>query len=198
MENEWLNLEEKYLAGSNPREQSGFSRDERDWDRFRRPVIAPIKRNGTFLDIGCANGLLMECVVRWAAEEGYTVEPYGLDISEKLVALARQRLPQWRDRIFTGNALEWRPPLQFDFVRTELVYVPRDQRCLYAERLLSHFVAPGGVLIVCSYGSTRPEGTRIEPLVDEFDAWGFAFDGMCDVTSSDHGFVITRVVWIGK
>jgi SAM-dependent methyltransferase len=198
MGNEWLCLEEKYLAGSNPREQSGFSRDECDWEHFRRPVISPVNRDGSFLDIGCANGLLMECVVRWAAQDGYTVEPYGLDISEKLVALARQRLPQWRDRIFTGNALEWYPPLRFDFVRTEMVYVPRHQRHLYAKRLLSRFVAPGGVLVVCSYGSTRREGARIEPLVDEFDAWGLPIEGMHDVASPDSEFVITRVVWIRK
>jgi hypothetical protein len=48
--------EAKYLAGSNPRLQSGFGRDERDWERFRRPVVAPIDRDGSFLDIGCANG----------------------------------------------------------------------------------------------------------------------------------------------
>lgn len=97
--------EAKYLAGTNPRQQSGFGRDERDWERFRRPIVAPIDRDGSFLDIGCANGLLMENVVAWAGEDGHRVEPYGLDISRKLAELARQRLPRWRDRIFVGNAL---------------------------------------------------------------------------------------------
>jgi hypothetical protein len=45
------------------------------------------------------------------------------DFSEKLAGLARERLPHWRERIFTGNALVWEPPARFDFVRTELVYV---------------------------------------------------------------------------
>jgi hypothetical protein len=112
--------EAKYLAGTNPRQQSGFGRDERDWERFRRPIVAPIETDGSFLDIGCANGLLMESVVTWAREDGHLVEPYGLDISEKLAELARQRLPQWRDRIFVGNARFWEPPARFDFVRTEL------------------------------------------------------------------------------
>jgi SAM-dependent methyltransferase len=191
-------LEEKYLAGSNPREQSGFGRDERDWERFRRSVTAPVDRDGTFLDVGCANGLLMESVVRWAAEDGHAVEPYGLDISEKLAALARQRLPQWRERIFAGNALHWEPPFRFDFVRTEVVYVPQHQRRTFVERLLSHLVAPGGCLIACSYGSTRPEGARGESLVDEFAAWGLSIDGVHDVVSPEHGFVITRVVSIKR
>jgi len=91
--------EAKYLAGTNPRQQSGFGRDASDWERFRRPVVMPIEKDGSFLDIGCANGLLMESVVAWAHQGGHNVEPYGLDISEKLAELTRRRLPQWRDRI---------------------------------------------------------------------------------------------------
>ena len=190
--------ESKYLAGDNPRQQSGFGRDARDWERFRRPVVAPIDRDGSFLDIGCANGLLMESVVAWAGEDGHRVEPWGLDISERLAGLARRRLPHWSDRIFAGNALFWEPPARFDFVRTELVYVPPSRRREYAVRLLARFVAPGGRLIICSYGSSRPEGSRAEPLVDELDAWGLAVDRVDDVTSPEHGFTITRVVSLQK
>jgi hypothetical protein len=81
--------ETRYLAGSNPRQQSGFRRDERDWERFRRPVVAAIRGDGAFLDVGCASGLLMEDVRQWAQADGYAIEPYGVAISEKLVALAR-------------------------------------------------------------------------------------------------------------
>ncbi|HEU4557698.1 MAG TPA: class I SAM-dependent methyltransferase [Longimicrobium sp.] len=189
-------LENAYLTGTNPRQQSGFARDEHAWERFRRPVVAPVYRDGTYLDIGCANGLLMECVVRWAAEDGHAIEPYGLDISEKLAELARERLPAWRDRIHTGNALFWEPPMRFDYARTELMYVPDDRRREFAERLLERFVAPGGRLIVCSYGSSRPEGARAEPLADEIQDWGLQIDGIHEVVSPEHGFVITRVVSI--
>ena len=163
--------ETEYLAGTNPRAQSGFGRDEHDWERFRRPVVAPVTGDGTFLDIGCANGLLIESVVRWADEDGHHLEPYGVDLSPRLVALARQRLPRWRERVFAANALVWDPPRRCDYVRTELVYVPPGRRRDYVERLLATFVAPGGRLIVCAYGSSRLEGARAE-----------------------HGFVITRIV----
>jgi SAM-dependent methyltransferase len=186
--------EAKYLAGTNPRQQSGFGRDASDWERFRRPVVMPIEKDGSFLDIGCANGLLMESVVAWAHQGGHHVEPYGLDISEKLAELARRRLPQWRDRIFVGNALFWEPPGRFDFVRTELVYVPPSRRREYAERLLERFVAPGGRLLICSYGSSRPEGDRADTLVDEIRGWGLAVHDVDDAVSPEHGFVITRVV----
>ena len=186
--------EAKYLAGTNPRQQSGFGRDERDWERFRRPIVEAIEADGSFLDVGCANGLLMESVVAWAREGGHLVEPYGLDISGRLAELARRRLPHWRDRIFVGNALFWEPPVQFDFVRTELVYVPNARRREYTERLLERFVAPGGRLLVCAYGSSRPEGACAELLVDELRGWGLPVHRVDDAVSLEQGFVITRVV----
>lgn len=190
--------EQKYLATANPLLQSGFGRDEEDWGRYRRVVTRPIDRNGTFLDIGCANGYLMESVTRWASLAGHNIEPYGLDISHKLADLARRRLPDWKDRIFTGNAYLWSPPFPFDFVRTELVYVPNHLRQRYVGRLIEKMVAPGGYLIACSYGSSRPEGIRTEPLVQEFHDWGYSIAGVHDVVSPEHGFVITRVVSIRK
>jgi SAM-dependent methyltransferase len=190
--------EAKYLAGSTPRQQSGFGRGARDWERFRRPVVAPLDRNGSFLDVGCANGLLMESVVAWARADGLAVEVFGLDISEKLAEVARQRLPHWRNRIFVGNALFWEPPARFDFVRTELVYVPPPRRREYTERLLARFLVPGGRLLICSYGSSRPEGVRAETLVDELQAWGLSVTSIDDVVSPEHGFVITRVVSVAS
>jgi hypothetical protein len=100
----------------------------------------------------------------------------------------------WRGRIFVGNALFWEPPARFDFVRTELVYVPGTLRRQYTERLLERFLTPTGRLIVCSYGSSRLEGARTEPLVDEIRDWGFSILRVEDALSPEHGFVITRVV----
>lgn len=194
----WRRREAEYLATDDPRRQSGFARDARDWERFRRPVAEAIDRDGSFLDVGCANGLLMEGVVAWTRESGRRVEPYGLEISPRLADLARRRLPRWRDRIFVGDALSWEPPTRFDFVRTEIVYAPPSRRREYVERLLDRFVAPGGRLIVCSYGSSRPEGARAEELVGELDAWGFAVDRIDDARSPEHGFVITRAVSVRR
>ena len=60
--------------------------------------------------------------------------------------------------------------------------------------LLTRVVAPGGRLFVVSYGSSRPEGVRSEPLVDELGAWGFDIARVDDTVSETHGFVITRAV----
>ena len=72
-------LEDAYLATDDPYAQSGMRADATRWERGRRPIAEGINRNGTFLDVGCANGLLMESIVGWVAADGHHVEPYGLD-----------------------------------------------------------------------------------------------------------------------
>ncbi len=187
-------LETAYLASDDPRGQSGFSGDQARWERGRRPIATAIHRDGNFLDIGCANGLLMESLVRWAAEDGYRIEPYGLDISKNLAALARQWCPQWADRIYVGNVMDWRPPIRFDYVRTELVYVPPRLRPALVERLASTFVARGGRLIVCSYGSAKRPTPQAEPVGDTLRSWDYEVAGETEGADSN-GVVFVRVAW---
>ena len=162
-------FESAYLAGDNPRAQSGFGGDEARWEAARRPIAQAVDRDGTFLDIGCASGHLLESLLGWTP---HRIDPYGLDLAPGLVELARRRLPHWADRIFVGNALTWEPPLRFDFVRTELVYVPAERRRALVERLLAHVVAPGGRLILCGYGSPR-SGVVPDPVCATVRAWSF-------------------------
>jgi hypothetical protein len=88
---------------------------------------------------------------------GRHLEPYGLDNSPKLSALARTRLPKWTDRIYVGNAPDWDSPRRFDCVRTDLVYVPDPRQPELVARLFNRVITPGGRLIVCVY---RPRGAR--------------------------------------
>src|SRR5438093_2823937 len=78
-------FETAYLEGDNPRAQSGFGGDAARWEVARRPIADLIDRDGTFLDVGCASGHLLESVVRWSA---HRVEPYGLELSPGLAELA--------------------------------------------------------------------------------------------------------------
>jgi SAM-dependent methyltransferase len=148
-------LETAYLAAEQPWQQSGFGlhtpRTYAAWEAHRKLIADGVERPGTFLDVGCANGFLLECVVRWTAERGIAVEPYGLDLSEKLVALARARLPAAANHLFVGNAWGWSPPHPFDYVATALEYVPDALQAAYVARLLQAFVSPGGRLLVVGY-----------------------------------------------
>src|SRR5512135_2865621 len=119
-------LEKAYLSYQEPWKQSGMSGPEKRWISLRKVVADCVDRSGSFLDIGCANGYLLETLVAWTKERGISVIPYGLDLSERLVELARQRLPQFRANFWVGNALYWKAPNppRFDYVHSELVYVP--------------------------------------------------------------------------
>jgi len=54
-----------YLAGSDPRAQTGYTGDEAEWRQARSLVADALPRSGRFLDVGCAGGLLMESVQIW-------------------------------------------------------------------------------------------------------------------------------------
>lgn len=187
-------MEGAYLGADDLRGGSGFRGDDAWWERARRPIASAVDRDGTFLDVGCANGLLMESVVAWGGENGYRIEPYGLDLIESLAALARRRLPRWEGRIFAGNLMDWQPPLRFDFVRTELEYVPCGRRREMVERLLRDYLAPGGRLIVCSYDSSRRPEPKTEPVGETLRGWGYEVAGESEAADTNGG-VITRVAW---
>jgi SAM-dependent methyltransferase len=181
-----------YLAGQNPRAQSGKSGGEASWEEARRPVLAAVDEPGDFLDIGCANGYLMESVYRWAAEDGVAVEPYGLDISPELADLARQRLPQWTDRIWVGNALYWLPPRRFDYVRTCLDYVPRNRRAALVAHLLDNVV--GRRLIIGVYNEVAAD-----PAVErEVVGAGCRVAGRSEWAKPSDPRVARRVFWVDR
>lgn len=145
-----------YLAGDNPRSQSGHSGDEGRWEAARRLIVDAIDRDGTFLDVGCASGHRMETVRSWAGQDRHAVEPYGLDIAPELAALARSRLPHWADRIWVGNALHWQPSRLILGARNEL----RDADPI------EHEVAAWGFRIAC-----RTERPHSDPRVVRRAFW---------------------------
>lgn len=143
-------LEPAYLRGTTPQAGSGFGGDAARWRTRRGMIVDGVHRSGTFLDLGCANGLLMESVHEWAAERGFAIEPYGVDLAPGLVDLARRRLPRWADRIEVGNAIEYDPGRLFTFVHVLLDAVPRARRADLVRHTFT-LVAPGGRLLVSHY-----------------------------------------------
>ncbi|MDQ3695732.1 MAG: class I SAM-dependent methyltransferase [Chloroflexota bacterium] len=187
-------IETLYLSSDNPQAQSGLGGDATHWERRRQVLVEAVTRDGTFLDVGCANGLLMETLVAWAASRGIHLEPYGLDISAKLVAVARRRLPAWSDHMFAGNVIEWMPPFRFDYVFTALEYVPRHRQPELVARLLDRVVAPGGRLVIVAY---RSRGNKdAGPIADWLSGWGFVIGGEAVALDGGDGGVATRLVWL--
>jgi len=158
-------LEPAYLRGTTPQEGSGFGGDPTEWRQARRHLTEAITGDGTFLDVGCANGLLMESVVVWCAERGLAVEPHGVDISPALAERARQRLPRWADRIWAGNAIDWAPPggQRFGYVHILLDCVPQARRADLIRHHLAYTVSPGGRLLVSDYAADPATGHPAAP-----------------------------------
>jgi hypothetical protein len=181
-----------YLASDNPRGQSGHGGDEARYRYTQEMILDAIDGDGTFIDVGCANGYLMEKLNDWSLERGYRLEFYGLDISEELIELARRRLPQWKDRFFVGNALYWEPARKYRYVCVrELEYVPQGKRRAFFLHLVRNFVEEGDRLIL---------GPRTERLADpgiaqETASWGYPPTGSCSKPHQEHEELIRRVHW---
>ncbi len=183
-----------YLAAGNPRAQSGHGGDEARWRYGRGMIIEAIHKSGTFLDVGCANGHLIESLHQWLAGSGLEVEFYGLDISEGLAEHARKRLPQWQDRIYVGNALYWVPQVKYDFVRTGLEYVPVERQRDFVNHLLTNCTAQSGRLIIGLYNEERDS----RELEENVRAWGHQLSGYCEKSKPNNEIVSYKMLWIDK
>jgi hypothetical protein len=182
----------KYIAADNPRAQSGHSGDATAWERARSLVIEGLNHHGSFLDVGCANGHLMETTQSWASQRGWAIEPYGVDLSSALVDLARRRLPQWRDRLWVANILEWEPPRRFDFVHIQkLDYVPVIRRRELVAHLLTRVCEDAGRLIIGPFNEVKTECVA-EGIVA---GWGYRIAGRAD-RQHRHPDIAYRVFWI--
>jgi SAM-dependent methyltransferase len=169
-------LESGYLRETDPMRQSGFSGGADRWRVERSPILSAIPASGTLLDVGCANGHLLECLLRWGLESGLILTPFGVDCSARLIALARQRLPAFRDHFFVANAWDWSPPRRFQYVYAVCDCVPDSCFGGFVEHLLSQAVAPGGRLIIGAYGS-RSRGELPAPVDQMLTRLGYTLIG---------------------
>ena len=195
-EEEWFQRHNEYftvsyLSKDNPRAQSGHSGNEHRWRYAREIILNAVHKSGSFLDIGCANGHLIESLVKWI-EPQYDIEFYGLDISESLINLAKKRLPHWKDRFYLGNALYWIPSYKFDFVRTGLEYVPIGREKGYLCHIMANYLNPGGRLIVGTYN----EVISSDEVESKVASWGFNIGESYSRLKPGSEIVAYRMLWI--
>jgi len=184
-------LEAAYLRSDDPKVQSGFSGGRDTWISERSPLVDAIDRDGDFLDVGCANGLLAEDVVSWAAGRGLAIVPHGVDLGPALVELARERLPGSADNFHVADAWTWEPGRQWTYVYSLLDLSPPDLWCQWLRRLMV-WVEPDGRLIIGSYGGRTPRRDP-EDVAGIFTRCGVSVDG----SSHDGDPLVTRFAWSG-
>jgi SAM-dependent methyltransferase len=184
-------LEATYLTSDDPIRQSGFGGGPERWRAEREPILQAVTRDGDLVDVGCANGYLLESLVAWGAERGLALTPHGVDIGPLLIAEARRRLPEFAANFEVANGWDWRPAHRFRYVYTLWDCVPPAQVGEYARRLLAQAVEPGGRLIVGAYGS-RSRDTSPPPIGDVLESHGLTVAGRA------HGGdpVTTAFAWV--
>ena len=182
-----------YLAADNPYAQAGHSGNAATWEASRGFIADAIHRSGTFLDVGCASGILMESVQRWGAAKEFTIEPHGVEIIPEFVQLARRRLPRWADRIHGGNIRDWRPAGdRFDFVLIRPEYAPVSRRADLVRHVVDHVLTADGRLIVL-VGNEETEARRAEATIT---SQGFRVDGRVEVPHPADSRLRRRLFWI--
>lgn len=184
-------LEESYVQETDPVRQSGFGGGHARWRTERELVLDAVSDDGDFLDVGCANGYLLECLVQWGHERHVRLTPYGVDCSAQLIALAKQRLSQYASHFWVANAWEWLPLRQFRHVYSLDDCVPQELLPAYIRRLVTRYVETGGTLIMGAYGSySKQEAAR--DIATDIAAAGFRVAG----SSSRGALPVARVAWI--
>ena len=58
-------LENGYLPAETPWKKSGKSGLFEEWAKLRIPISECVETSGTFLNIGCASGFLLESLLDW-------------------------------------------------------------------------------------------------------------------------------------
>lgn len=199
-EQRWYELVEEvladaYLATDDPVAGSGKTGGTASWRWARELILDAVPpRDGPvhLLDVGCANGHLMESLVSWGAERDVDVEPYGLDISPRLATLARRRLPHWRERIWQGNALTWDAPRSFDVVNLALDCAPPGRQRELVDRAFTWLV-PGGRLTFRPDRVVDGGGTAVEALRD----LGLEPHGVLEAVHPD-GSAVRRMAYLDR
>lgn len=181
---------EYYLVDpSNPYRQSGKTGGAHHWEITRRCIAEAVNADGDYLDLGCANGLLLASLVRWCAERGFAITPHGVDFIPELIDLARKRLPAHAANFHVANTFFWQPPRRYRFAQLLLDAVPPADQHAYLARVLNEMVATPGRLIVSIYGL----GTSATPevAVKTLEGLGFEVAGATACLSAS-------VAWIDK
>ena len=180
------------MRETDPVRQSGFGGGHERWRTERELVLDAVPDDGDFLDVGCANGYLLECLVQWGHERHVRLTPYGVDCGAHLIALAQQRLPQYAVALLGGECVGVDAPSYSSATSIACMIASlRELLPAYIRRLVTRYVEQGGTLIMGAYGSySKQEAAR--DIATDIAAAGFRVAG----SSSRGALPVARVAWI--
>jgi len=140
----------------------------REWKERREFIVQAINKNGSILDVGCANGFLLKCLQEWS---NHKLIPYGIDWNLKLIEQAKNLFPLKANNFIVKDArdlsdlFEYGFPAKFDFIYWSVWDQDSsiDQGRLKILKTLLK-AACGGRLIMGSYESDKDKNRIIKDL----------------------------------
>lgn len=136
-------VEGSFLTSSNP---------AKSWERARKFISKSITSDGSILDVGCANGLLLKSLQEWS---GFNLIPYGIDKNEECINTAKKLFEGNEGNFVLGSFFRLKDtypssyPDEFDYIYWG-VWVDYKVEDTILKFLLSHLKV-GGKLILGFY-----------------------------------------------
>lgn len=133
-----------------------FNADLSSWVSSRFIFLHCINKSGTFIDVGCANGLLARTIIELSS---LSLIPYGIDVDANAITKAKRILRDYAsnfeciDLINVTNNLPKNFPMTYDYVLWS-IWDNFDRNHPYFEdyiKQIRELVSPDGNLLAISY-----------------------------------------------
>ena len=189
---EQIRYRKKYLVHADEFKRSGWSGTSRMWRKAREIILEAVEEDGFFLDVGCANGILVRDLRKWAKEtKGVNLIPYGIDFIEELLLESKIKNSGFEENFKVTDMMDFNPRKKFTFIRTEF-YGPHNNFKIFIKKYIN-MLAPNGRLIFTFYDSENYLFKSIDERIREMGPkFGYSFLGSAEVPR------VTHVVWVEK
>ncbi|MEV0612461.1 class I SAM-dependent methyltransferase [Nonomuraea sp. NPDC050404] len=142
-----------------------LSTDGYEQDKYRATLEqVPERPYRRIVEVGCAEGVFTRTLAATYPE----AEIIGMDVSDRALERARERVPQdgGRVRFVQADLLTHEPEQHYDlaFISETLYYLGRHERLQRASAQLGDLLVPDGVLVAVH---PWPEATRLHGYLDE-------------------------------
>jgi SAM-dependent methyltransferase len=142
------------------------------WKAARYFVTEAIHKDGTFLDVGCANGFLMKCLLSWSNN---SITPYGVDNRAEVIEKAKLLFPEITNNFvhLDGDNLKdletKKMPLSYDFVYRNYWKLDTDEKYTKEQilTLLDHTKEGGRSIIGMYWPNMHPINSMEHQRSDE-------------------------------